>query len=164
MRSSIVENMASALTAQKAVLNNFEDIVNCRVDIHGDIKHYQDTLSYSSSKVNYSMGDNIYMLPSDMSLNIRSGSVGYNKIILVSDEKFSLGKNDKVNALEALAMKSHKPLIRSYNQLLLIKTRNPLTTRKKLLWYFSWQVVLQYGICFSKRCLPRKTFLAWATH
>ena len=32
-RSSIVENMASASTAQSAFLNNFEDIVNRRVNI-----------------------------------------------------------------------------------------------------------------------------------
>ena len=32
-RSSIVGNTASALTAQSAFLNNFEDIVNCRVNI-----------------------------------------------------------------------------------------------------------------------------------
>ena len=103
-RSSIIENTVSALTTQKAFLNNFQEIVNCRVDIQEDIKHYQDTLSYASSKVDYSVGENIYMLPSDMNLNIRSGTVWYNNKILVSDEKFSLGKNDKVNAP---AMKSH---------------------------------------------------------
>ena len=99
-RSSKVGNMAGALTAQKAFLNNFENIVNRRVDIWEDIKHYQDTLTYASSKVNYSMGENIYMLPSDMNLNIKIGTVGYNNKILISDEKFSLGKNDKVNTLE----------------------------------------------------------------
>ena len=44
-RSSIVGKMASALTTQKAFLNNFENIVNHRVDIREDIKRYQDTLS-----------------------------------------------------------------------------------------------------------------------
>ena len=44
------------------------------------------------------MGQNIYMLPSDMNLKIRSGTVRYNNKILVSDEKFSLGKNVEVNA------------------------------------------------------------------
>ena len=73
-------------------MNNFENIVNQRVDIREDIKHYQDTLSYAFSKVDYSMGQNIYMLPSDMNLKIRSGTVGYNNKILVSDENFSLGK------------------------------------------------------------------------
>ena len=55
-------------------------------------KRYQDTLSYASSKVDYSIGENLYMLPSDMNLKIRSGTAGYNNKILVSDEKFSLGK------------------------------------------------------------------------
>ena len=80
VRSGIVGNTASALTAQSAFLDNFENIVNCRVDIREDIKRYQDTLSYASSKVNYSMGQNIYMLPSDMKLKIRLGTVGYNTV------------------------------------------------------------------------------------
>ena len=41
-------------------MNNFENVVNCRVDIREDIKHYQDTLSYASSKVDYSVEENIY--------------------------------------------------------------------------------------------------------
>ena len=55
-RSSIVGNTASALTSQSAFLNNFEDIVNRRVNIQEDIKRYQDTLSYTSSKVDYTIG------------------------------------------------------------------------------------------------------------
>ena len=47
------------------------------------------------------------MLPSNMNLKIRSGTVGYNNKILVSEGKFSLGKNDEVN-LKAPVMKSHK--------------------------------------------------------
>ena len=42
--SGIVENTASALTAQSAFLNNFENVVNHRVNIKEDIKRYQDTL------------------------------------------------------------------------------------------------------------------------
>ena len=98
VRSSVVGNTASALTAQSAFLNNFENAVNCRVDIREDIKRYQDTLSYASSKVDYSVGQNIYMLPSNMNMKIKTGTVGYNNKILVSNEKFSLGKNEKVNA------------------------------------------------------------------
>ena len=97
-RFGIIGNTTSALTAQSAFLNNFEDIINCRVNIQEDIKRYQDTLSYASSKVDYSMGENIYMLLSDMNLKIKTGTVGYNNKILLSDGKFSLGKNEKVNA------------------------------------------------------------------
>ena len=72
MRSRIIVNMMSAFTAQKAFLNNFENIINRRVDIQKDSKHYQDILSYASNKADYSMGESIYMLPGDMNLNIRS--------------------------------------------------------------------------------------------
>ena len=126
-RSGIVGNTASALIAQSAFLNNFENVVNRRVDIRKDIKCYKDTLSYASSKVDYSVCEHLYMLASDMTLKIRSGTVGYNNKILVSDEKFILGKNEKVNSLETPTIKSHKtnsletPTIRSH------KT-NPLET------------------------------------
>ena len=99
-RSSIVGNMASALTAQSAFLNNFENVVNCRVNIQEDIKHYQDALSYASSKVDYSVGENIYMLPSNMNLKIKTGTVGYNNKILISDGKFILGKMKKLMHLQ----------------------------------------------------------------
>ena len=48
-RSHIIGNTASALTAQKAFLNNYENVVNHRVDIWEGIKQHQDTLSYASS-------------------------------------------------------------------------------------------------------------------
>ena len=43
-RPGIDGNTASALTAQSAFMNNFEDIVNRRVGIQEDLKRYQDTL------------------------------------------------------------------------------------------------------------------------
>ena len=107
-RSSIVGNTASALTAQSAFLNNFEDIVNHRVNIQEDIKRYQDTLSYALSKVDYSVGESIYILPSDLKLKIKTGTVEYNNKILVSNGNFILGKNEKVNSLETPAIKNHK--------------------------------------------------------
>ena len=106
-RSSIVGNTASALTAESAFLNNFEDIVNRKVDVREDVKQYQDTLNYASSKADYSVGQNIYMLPSKLKLKIKTATVGYNNKILVSDEKFILGKNDEVNLMTP-TIKSHK--------------------------------------------------------
>ena len=106
-RSSIIGNLASSLIAQSAFLNNFENVVNQKVNIQEDIKCYQDTLSHASSKVDYSVGEHLYMLPSDMELRIRLGTVGYNNKILISDGNFSLGKNDEVN-LGVHAIKSHK--------------------------------------------------------
>ena len=91
-RSSIIGNSASSLTAQSAFLNNFENVVNRSVDIQEDVKRYQETLSYASSKVDYSIGENIHMIPSNMELRIRLGTVGYNNKILISEGNFNLGK------------------------------------------------------------------------
>ena len=114
-RSSIIGNSASSLTAQSAFLNNFENVVNRSVNIQEDIKRYQETLSYASNKVDYSVEENLFMLPSNMELSIRSGTVGYSNKILISDKKFNLGKNDEVNSpaietnsLETPAIKNHK--------------------------------------------------------
>ena len=56
------------------------------------------------------------MLPSDMKLNTKAGTAGYNKKILVSDGKFSLEKYDKVNALvlEPVISKGAMPKIKSH--------------------------------------------------
>ena len=59
--SNIVANTASVLTARKAFLNNFEDIVNRRVDIPEDIKQYQDTLSYAFSKADFIAWEKIFI-------------------------------------------------------------------------------------------------------
>ena len=54
MRSNAIENTASAVTAQQALLNNFKNAANRRVNIWEDIKRYEDALSYASSKDDYS--------------------------------------------------------------------------------------------------------------
>ena len=110
-RLHIIGNMVSALTAQKAFLNNFENVVNHRVDIREDIKHYQDTLSYTISKVNHSMEENIYMMPNDMNLKIKVETAGYNNQILVSDSGFSLGRNSMVNTSAPEKMSHMTPII-----------------------------------------------------
>ena len=113
-RSSIVGNSASSLTALSAFLNNFENVVNRKVDIWEDVKRYQDTLSYALSKVDYSVGEHLYMLPTDMTLKIKPGTVRYNNKILISDGKFGLGKNDEVNEMPKI---SHQSTITHHHEL-----------------------------------------------
>ena len=132
-RSSIIGNSASSLTAQSAFLNNFENVVNRRVDIHEDVKRYQETLSYASSKVDYSVGENLFMLPSNMQLRIRSGTFRYNNKILVSDKKFNLGKNDEVNSLKTPAIETNSletPAIESHLNTARGLTHTPTISQK----------------------------------
>ena len=56
----------------------------------------------------YRVEQNLFRLPSDMNLKIKTGTVGYNNKILISDGNFILGKYEKVNSLETPAIKNHK--------------------------------------------------------
>ena len=161
-RSSIVRNSTSALAAQSAFLNNFENFVNHRVDISEDIKRYEDTLSYALSKVEYSVGENLFMLPSDMNLKVRSGTVRYNNKILVSDGNFSLGKNEKVNA--GLAKSEEETTTKqttTIHKVVMKALQLPAPVEKAIIThedekiaviFFFSLVTLWYGTCFNEQC------------
>ena len=99
-RGPIVGHEARNLDAQRTFLNTFENIVNRRVNIPEDIRRFQKTLQYARSKVDYAIGEFIYMLPSDM--NLRIGNVrNYNNKILISSPSFNIGTNLKINLLSS---------------------------------------------------------------
>ena len=102
-RGQIVGHEARNLDAQRTFLNTFENIVNRRVNIPEDIRRFQKTLQYARSKVDYAIGEFVYMLPSDM--NLRIGNVrnynncicNYITIILISSPSLNIGTNLKIN-------------------------------------------------------------------
>ena len=95
-RGPIAGHEARNLDAQRTFLNTFENIVNRRVNIPEDVRRFQKTLQYARSKVDYAIGEFVYMLPSDM--NLRIGNVrNYNNKILISSPGFKIGTNVKVN-------------------------------------------------------------------
>ena len=95
-RGPIVGHEARNLDAQRTFLNTFENIVNRRVNIPEDIRRFQKTLQYARSKVDYAIGEFVYMLPSDMNLQI-GNTRNYNNKILISSPSFNIGTNLKVN-------------------------------------------------------------------
>ena len=95
-RSPIVGHEARNLDAQQTFLNTFKSIISRRVDIPEDIQRFQKTLKYIGSKVDYVIGEYLYMFPSDM--NLRIGKVkNYNNKILISSPSFKIGTNVKIN-------------------------------------------------------------------
>ena len=124
MRGPIVGHEARNLDAQRTFLNTFENIVNRRVNIPEDIRRFQKTLQYARSKVDYAIGEFIYMLPSDMNLwigNVRN----YNNKILISSPSFKIGTNVKVNIDGEQVKLKDKPAVKSKevdNRMLMVKT------------------------------------------
>ena len=82
--------------AQRQFLANVEDSIAHEVDIPKSIKNYEDCLQYARSKLDFVLGEGLYMIPSEMELKI--GRIGnYNNEIIVATSSMSLGANKEVN-------------------------------------------------------------------
>ena len=114
------------LDAQQTFLNSFENIVNRRVNIPEDIQRFHKTLQYARSKVDYAIGEFVYMLPSDM--NLRIGNVrNYNNKILISLPSFKIGTNGKVNEIDG---EKNKPDVKS-KKVEMVKTKPNIEPNKE---------------------------------
>ena len=95
-RSQIIGFGASEFDAQRTFLNTFENIVVRRVNIPEDKLRFQKVLQYARIKVDFVIGEKMYMILSDM--NLRIGKIkNYNNKILESKSYFKLGINEKIN-------------------------------------------------------------------
>ena len=95
-RSSIVGNSAPAVDAQQVFKSTFKALINEDYSIGIDIERYQGVLEHALSKVDFSVGTGIYILPSDLNLNIGK-TKGYNNKILVSNTDMKIGSNRDIN-------------------------------------------------------------------
>ena len=72
--------------------STFKALINEDYSIGIDIERYQGVLEHALSKVDFSVGIGIYMLPSNLELNIGRTKV-YNNKILVSNTDMKIGSN-----------------------------------------------------------------------
>ena len=124
-RGPIIGHEMRNLDAQRTFLNTFENIINRRVNIPEDIQRFQKTLQYARSKVDYVIGEFMYMLPSNM--NLRIGKVkDYNNKILISSPSFKIGTNAKIN----IDREKDKPDVKS-KEVEMVKTEPDVKPNKK---------------------------------
>ena len=95
-RSSIVGNSTPAVDTQQALKGMFKALINEDYSIGIDIERYQGVLEHALSKVDFSVGIGIYMLPSNLNLSIGK-TKGYNNKILVSNTDMKIGSNRDIN-------------------------------------------------------------------
>ena len=94
-RSNII-GTGTSFDSQKQFLANLEDAINSAVDLPSSIDRYQNTLRYARSKVDYVVGCNLYMIPSDMQMQV--GTItNYNNEILIATPDQKIGLNPSVN-------------------------------------------------------------------
>ena len=94
VRSTVVGNSAPAVDAQQLFKDMFKSLIN--EDLSTDIEKYQGVLEHALSKVDFSVGIGIYMLPSNLNLSIGK-TKGYNNKILVSNTDMKIGSNRDIN-------------------------------------------------------------------
>ena len=74
--------------------NTFKSLIN--EDLAIDIEKYQGVLEHALSKVDFSVGIGIYMLPSKLNLAIGKKE-GYNSKIIVNNTGMKIGSNKDIN-------------------------------------------------------------------
>ena len=99
-RNSILGS-GKAFDAQKQFIANVEDAINSEVDLPSSIDRYQRTLQYARSKVDFVIGHGLYMLPSDMEIEVDVVN-GYNNLIQIATDDMQLGFNSSVNELDSI--------------------------------------------------------------
>ena len=97
-RSKIVGETTNAFVAQYIYMNSFEELIKSDYSIADDIARYQEVLEHAMSKVDFSVGGDVYILPGNMNLNINK-TKGFNNNILISESSYKLGLNNKVNVI-----------------------------------------------------------------
>ena len=97
-RSKLVGKTTNAFDAQNIYVNLFKELLKNDYSIADDIARYQRVLEHAMSKVDFSVGGGVYMLPSNMNLNINK-TQGLNNNILISKSSYKLGLNNKVNVI-----------------------------------------------------------------
>ena len=128
-RGPIIGHEARNLDTQRTFLNTFENIVNRRVNIPEDIRRFEKTLQFARSKVDYVIGEFIYMLPSDM--NLRIGKVkNYNNKILISSPSFKIGSNLKINLDGKQVKLKDKPDVK-FKEVEMVKTKPDVKQKKE---------------------------------
>ena len=82
--------------AQKVFKSTFKELINEDYSIGIDIERYQGVLEHALSKIDFSIGIGIYMLPSNLNLSIGK-TKGYNNKVLVSNADMRIGSNKDIN-------------------------------------------------------------------
>ena len=84
--------------AEQVFKSKFKALMNEDYSISADIDRYQVVLEHALSKVDFSVGTGIYMLPSNLNLSIRK-TLGYNDKILINNTEMTIGSNNGINKI-----------------------------------------------------------------
>ena len=84
------------MDVQQIFKGPFKALINEDYSISTDTDRYQGVLEYALSKGDFSIDTGIYMLPSNLNLNLGK-TIEYSNKILVSNTNMKIGSNNDIN-------------------------------------------------------------------
>ena len=110
-RSRIVGNSSPAVDAQQVFKSTFRALINEDYSLAIDTERYQGVLEHALSKIDFSVGIGIYMLPSNLNLNIGKTN-GYKNKILVSNTDMRIASNRDMSKDHEKLLVTHRMCLR----------------------------------------------------
>ena len=104
--------LGSGLEAKRQFVNLLETSIDSPVDLQDSLQRYQDVLKYARSKLDFVLGKDLYIMPSDMNLKIGHYKDYNNNILIASDN--DIGKNDDLNNEPILPTEDFTPKVQGH--------------------------------------------------
>jgi hypothetical protein len=92
-RTAIIGQIGTSPDAQKQFIKNFEDAIYANLSIPDSIDRYQNAINNSHSKLDFAIGSGLYMIPSNLVMQIGSLD-NYNNNILIATDNMDFGINN----------------------------------------------------------------------
>ena len=94
-RSTIQGVSGGAIETQKEFLDRIEDSIVLK-NISNSIQRNQEAIADTKTRLDFVVAQGVWLMPSRMVINTES-IVGYNNMLVISDETMKLGVNNNVN-------------------------------------------------------------------
>ena len=94
-RSTIQGVSGGAIETQREFLDRIEDSIVLK-NISNSIQRYQEAIADAKTRLDFAVAQGVWLMPSRVVINTES-IVGYNNMLVVSDETMQLGVNNNVN-------------------------------------------------------------------
>ena len=94
-RSTIQGISGSAIETQREFLDRIEDSIVLK-NISKSIQRYQEAIADTKTCLDFAVAKGVWLMPSRMVINTES-IIGYNNMLVISDDTMKLGVNNNVN-------------------------------------------------------------------
>ena len=145
-RSSIL----SSLESHQYFVDLLEQNIKGMFSIPESINQYQNSITQTHSRINFAVGEGLYMIPTDMVLKV--GIIqNYNNNIVIANENVKLGLNENINFVSRNVEYTNEPIIRGPPGIESIVDKPPLSINNLYVSIGVSVLVLAFSYLYMKK-------------